>query len=351
MNYNDYPTPNNTDLMNDNNIGYETTKKTDVMNDNDYPTPNNTDVMNDTSNDYSPYATINNNETITNIATSGQWEVAGWLEVQTNKKFSKSDTTKGNMFELDYLQNSLRRNCSCDLPPGEMIYPRLKPDHSFLALVKQLDPLVGDVLDNKMITLCPQAWLSSNTINALCDIWNRLPHFRVNSVVLWDPVIVNVMGGYGGTVSHGVTFRRRIDYRIKARRYHILLVATKSKGTPWIGLKLDREDPAKINVCRVSKRWQSMYGKEMGYAALKALQYMFPKIRFNRCNENDEYIEDQNGSDCGIILLRWVLLHGLFGSKRQPKHVQQLKEYNYSRLMFAVAIDRNYWFVEDEAVC
>jgi hypothetical protein len=177
LNDNDDPTPYNTDPRNDNNIGYAVTDYTEVMNDNDYPTPYDTDPMDDNCNDYSLNANTNNNEPNTNIATSGQWEVAGWLEVRTNKKSSIADPVKGNMFELDYLQDSLHHNCSCDLPPEEVIYPQLKPDHSFLALVKQLDPLVGDVLDNKMITLRPKAWLSSNTINALCDIWNRLPHF------------------------------------------------------------------------------------------------------------------------------------------------------------------------------
>jgi hypothetical protein len=114
------------------------------------------------------------------------------------------------------------------------------------------------------------------------------------------------------------------------------------------GLKLIREDPGKINVCGVSKQCQSMYGKEMGYAALKALQYMFTKIRFNRYNENDVYIDDQNGCDCGIILLSWALLRGVFGNNHQLRHVEILNKYNYSRLMFAVAIDCGYWFQEDE---
>jgi hypothetical protein len=91
-----------------------------------------------------------------------------------------------------------------------------------------------------------------------------------------------------------------------------------------------------------------MYGTEMGYAALKALQYMFPKIRFNSCHENDVYVEEQNGFDCGVIVLRWALLCGLFGNNRQPTHGELLNECNYSRLMFAVTINRNYWFEENE---
>jgi hypothetical protein len=131
------------------------------------------------------------------------------------------------MFELEYLQDSLHRNCSSQ----EIIYPRLEPDYSFLQIVKQLDPLAGDELDNKMITLRPGAWLSSNAIQALCNIWNRLPQFRSNNVLLWDPVLVNVMGGYGGKVSHSQTFCHHIDFKIKARRYHLLFVATQPKGT------------------------------------------------------------------------------------------------------------------------
>jgi hypothetical protein len=87
------------------NMDYLTSK--DIDNDNE--PSNNVDVMNDNSNDYSPssnmpmeYTTTkdidNDNKPSSNIVTSGQWEVAGWLDQRTNKKFLLPDTTKETCF-------------------------------------------------------------------------------------------------------------------------------------------------------------------------------------------------------------------------------------------------------------
>jgi hypothetical protein len=128
------------------------------------------------------------------------------------------------------------------------------------------------------------------------------------------------------------TFRHKVDKIVANQKVHIIIAPTEQKGYHWITARVTvAKDDRMVTVV--------VAGAEKSSSGTLSLGFTFKEASF---------MERQNEYDCGIIALRWALMHGLYGMTWDPKMMNLLGphdcKFDYFRVMCVLALRRGYWF-------